>query len=544
MTRNRRKVLALAGGAFATVLLLIAAVYVRVSSSGTPLGLSKDPFVSMKEVPCTVNYGGGRCGVVTAPLDYQGRETGIVRVGFVYYPAAGLFTDKGRVAQLVSGGPGLSMSSYMANPLIAYVTRFKFQSTAILVIDARGVGRSTRLTCPQASENKGADVVINPEVVAACAEEAGSTRVHYNTENAVRDFNLVKRALGIEKIDLVGLSYGTNSAVMYATLFPNEVRSLILDGAFTIKNASPVLAESFAAINRQFAAGCNESKKCTPESATIALDKVVSELRNAPRPLTVPNRGFGDSNSPMLDTGQLAMMTRYLPGSLGDKHYFPLLGAVLDASKGDWQKLERLAVLYNLFFRDPALSASNDGAEYSLAMGRAVDCGELDLAWDPNADIPARKVQFAKTLAEADARNAVKPFKAEEWISSQDPRVGCLFYPAPPRGYEAVKRYAKLDQLPPSLPILIMSGDLDMNAPLESAQSLAAILKSAQFARFRYNEHIVIPANSCGFDMALEFLDELRIEDPSRCQNKGQLSIDIFSIPPIMVKYLAGEPIT
>ncbi len=526
-----------------TASVVAGGIYLRVSSQGEALGSSRDASIVMKEVPCARDYGGGRCGVVIAPLDYKGRDPGTIEVGFIYYPAAGLFSDKSRVAQLVSGGPGFSMSSSLADPLLTGAVRFGFRGTALLAVDARGVGLSTRLLCPKASKDDGPAADLDPVQVAECAAEAGPTRVHYSTENAVQDYERVKRALGIKKIDLLSFSYGTNASVVYATLFPNEIRSMVLDGAYTSEKTSFALKESMQALKRQFADACLVSKQCTPESASAALAKVVAELRMAPRLLTLPKRDFKLPEKAMLDVQQLALMTRFLPGGLDDKHYFPLLGGVLDASKGNWAKLERIATIYALFISDPALNEADGGAGNSSAMSRAVDCLEVDLAWDRYADIPTRKVQFAKTLADADARGDVSPFTSEEWITRQDARVGCLFYPAPPRGYETAKRYAKLDQLPANLPVLIMNGDLDMNTTLESAKSLAALIKSSQFARFRYNEHLIIVGNTCGGLMAAEFLEKLRIANPSRCLNSGKLPLDINNIPPLLEKYLAGESI-
>ncbi len=531
------------GAVILLVSLLGGILYLRLNTTGAALGVSRDKSIVMKEVSCKQNYGGGRCGVVIAPLDYQGRDPGTIEVGFIYYPATNPFADEKQITQLVSGGPGISMSSSLADPLLTGVVRFNFRNTALLAIDARGVGRSTRLLCPNASKGDGPAAGLDPAEVAACAAEAGTSRVHYTTENAVRDYERVKRALGIGKINLMGFSYGTNASLVYATLFPKEVRSLILDGAYTPKDTSPVIKESMDALKRQFAAACATSKECTAESASAALAKVVAELRSAPRVLTLPKRTFKLPETALLDVRQLGSMTRFLPGGLDDKHYFPLLGAVLNAAKGDWAKLERIATIYALFTSDPTLTPGEEGVGDSSAMGRAVDCLEVDLAWDPAADIPTRKAQFAKTLAEADARGDVAPFKAEEWIARQDARMGCLYYPTPPRGFEAAKRYAKLDQLPADLPVLIMNGDLDTNTTLESAREMAALIKSSQFARFRYNEHLIIPANYCGATMAAEFLEKQRIADPSRCINSGKLPLDIHNIPPLLEKYLAGEPL-
>jgi pimeloyl-ACP methyl ester carboxylesterase len=532
------------GAAIVTLAVVVAGatLYLGSGTRGKPLGQSHDVSISMKEVPCVENYAGGRCGTVEVPLDYKGRAENIIEVGFIYYPATNPFADKNRVLQLVSGGPGLSMSGFMSGP-VPRMLRLGFNNTAMLAIDPRGVGRSTRLLCPQTSNGAGQLSELDSKFVERCAIEAGPTRVYYNTENTVRDFERVKRALGIGKIDLFGFSYGTNASVTYATLFPNEVRSIILDGPYAIQDTALLLTDFHAALIRQLAEACKISKECTPQEAMSALGNVTSQLRAAPRPLKLRSRNFPLPPSPKLDNNLLATMTRFLPGSLQGKHYYPLLGAVLAADKGDWSKLEELSELWMLFGLDPALSSKDAGEVNSTALGRAVDCSELDLLWDPSASVDERVVQFENALDASDTKGELAPFKAREWLSGQDIRSGCLRYPTPPKGFEASKRYANMGAFPQAVPVLLLSGELDMNTPLETGQALAATLRNSYFARFRFNEHLVVISNLCGAKMAISFLETLKVDDPNSCLNSGQVALDIHQLPPLMKNYLAGKPL-
>jgi pimeloyl-ACP methyl ester carboxylesterase len=47
------------------------------------------------------------------------------------------------------------------------------------------------------------------------------------------DLEAVRRALGYEKIDVYGASYGATAAQLYLRLYPHAVRTLILDGGWT-----------------------------------------------------------------------------------------------------------------------------------------------------------------------------------------------------------------------------------------------------------------------------------------------------------------------
>ncbi len=534
------------GIGFGVVVLVIALLagilYLRATSAGAELGASRDPSIVMKEEPCKKDYGGGRCGVVIAPLDYQGRDSGTIEVGFIYFPASNPFADEKSVLQIVSGGPGLSMSSFLGGALTGGI-RLGFHNKALLAIDPRGVGRSTRLLCPEASKGTGQASNIDSVKVERCANEVGPTRIHYTTENTVRDFERVKRALGIGKIDLFGFSYGTHASIVYATIFPKEIRSVILDGPYEFKKTSLYLEDFHAALIRQFKAACTESGECTPTQGLSALNNVVAALRDKPRPLALPKRTFKLPENPMLDVKQLAMMTRFLPGSLADKHYYPLLGAVLKADKGVWNELEALAKLWVVFAADPSFSSIDAGEINSDAMSRAVDCSEVDLPWDPSAQIDERIRQYEAGMSASDARGDLLPFKAREWLSGQDIRQGCLRYPAAPKGFEAAKRYAKIDQFPQHVPVLLLAGELDMNTPLESGRAAAKLFKKAYFAQFKYNEHLVFAGNLCGARMAIDFVNTLKVDNPNACLNSGKVPLDIHNLPPLIKDYMAGKPL-
>jgi pimeloyl-ACP methyl ester carboxylesterase len=531
------------GGLALLAAVTAGGIYLRTGSKGDALGNSKDSAVVMKEVPCAKDYGGGRCGVVTAPLDYQGREPENIEVGFIYYPATNPFADLSRVLQLVSGGPGLSMSGFL-DGFLARSIRLRFNDTAILAIDPRGVGRSTRLMCPKTENQANQFSALNPDFVNKCAVEAGPSRVHYNTENTVRDFERVKRALGIGKIDLLGFSYGTNASIVYAENFPNEIRSIILDGPYAMADKELFLNDFHAAFIRQIVAACETSKKCTKVEGLAALEYVTTELRAAPRKVALPKRSYKLPEHATLDNKLLATMTRFMPGSLADKHYFTILGALLDAKKGNWKRLDELAKVWTLFGLDPTLVSEDidKGAITSEALGRAVDCSEVDFYWDPSVDPKLRKIQAEKALDASDVRGDVRPFKVREWLG-QDLRGGCLNYPSHAKGYESPKRYAKINQFPQHVPVLMMIGDLDMNTPLESAAALAKTLNNKFFARFQYNEHLTIINNNCGAGMAVNFLNTLKVENPSKCLTSGDVPLDIYNLSPLIKDYLAGKPI-
>src|SRR5690606_38443263 len=111
----------------------------------------------------------------------------------------------------ITGGPGQSaLDSYVTvSPAFARVNR----SRDIVLVDQRGTGRSNKLQCGTAGLD-GLDAT--PDERRAWLEDCladlpGDPRF-YTTSVAIRDLDAVRDALGYERINLYGVSYGTRVA--------------------------------------------------------------------------------------------------------------------------------------------------------------------------------------------------------------------------------------------------------------------------------------------------------------------------------------------
>jgi pimeloyl-ACP methyl ester carboxylesterase len=63
-----------------------------------------------------------------------------------------------------------------------------------------------------------------------CGAVMGPLLSHISTADTVRDLDALRAAVGEEKITYAGLSYGTVIGQMYANMFPQRVRAMMLDG--------------------------------------------------------------------------------------------------------------------------------------------------------------------------------------------------------------------------------------------------------------------------------------------------------------------------
>ena len=86
------------------------------------------------------------------------------------------------------------------------------------------------------------------------------------TNNAARDLDQIREALGDDQLSYVGFSYGTRLGATYAELFPDRVRALVLDGGV---KPTDDLAEldreqgtGFDKAFENFAAACEADEDC------------------------------------------------------------------------------------------------------------------------------------------------------------------------------------------------------------------------------------------------------------------------------------------
>ena len=110
---------------------------------------------------------------------------------------------------------------------------------ALVFIDQRGTGDSQPLDC-NLSANPGLlqnyfDELFPVEKVRACraALERISDLKLYTTPVAVSDLDEARVALGYDKINLYGISYGSLIALQYLRQYPGNVRALALAGVTT-----------------------------------------------------------------------------------------------------------------------------------------------------------------------------------------------------------------------------------------------------------------------------------------------------------------------
>ena len=165
----------------------------------------------------------------------------------LYYSLYGI----GKPILLLSGGPGVS--AFMVEP-IANILSKNYQS---ILFEQRGTGKS----------------VTNP---------FDSTTI--NLKKAAEDINTIRKKLSINKLTIIGHSFGSALAMYYAINYPNHVDKLILVGPGPLEQG-----RSFANDNRTARATIQEREANTKAYDSIKQNIATSEtiLANRKRYLRV-----------------------------------------------------------------------------------------------------------------------------------------------------------------------------------------------------------------------------------------------------------------
>lgn len=128
---------------------------------------------------------------------------------------------------IFAGGPGQGARRYA--PFVQTAFREVRRRRDIVLIDQRGTGDSNPLRCDFGDPLT--FLADGPIDTAPCLRTLQADPRLYTTEPAMDDVDDVRAALGYERINLWGGSYGTRSALVYARRHPERVRSVVLDGA-------------------------------------------------------------------------------------------------------------------------------------------------------------------------------------------------------------------------------------------------------------------------------------------------------------------------
>lgn len=412
-----------------------------------------------------------QCGHLTVPENPQDPSGRQIELRLAVVPAVSRSPAPDPLFFL-TGGPGQAATeSYLQ--LASAFDRIN-QKREIVLVDQRGTGGSNPLEC-QALDDAGEESdTAYEQFLKTCLENLKADPRFYTTPIAMQDLDRVREALGYEQINLYGLSYGTRAALTYISLYPEHVRTAILDGVVPQDEVlGPGVAPDAQRALDRLLARCQESPACQAAFPDLAgeFSSLQDDLAGQPVEVELEDPISGELVSQKFDRQQFSTAVRLLSYAQETVSLMPLL---FDTAyqRGDFGPL---AAQYRIVAGSLRDSISN-------AMGYSVLCSE---------DFPFIDLQAAEQLAQG-------TYYGDQEI--QNLKKICSIWPAgeiPADFHEPVRS---------DLPVLLLSGENDPVTPPENAERAAQTLSNSLSLVAGGQGHNVI-YRGCLPNLAFDFIE-------------------------------------
>jgi pimeloyl-ACP methyl ester carboxylesterase len=431
--------------------------------------------------------GAAKCAGLTVPVDYAKPDGPTIKLAVDKVPATG----KSKGALVVNpGGPGGSGVDYAAAAVSGYVVSKTVRSSYDVVgFDPRGVQRSAPITCYGdaqmdkylAADPTPDDVAEQKETAAesrafgdACAAKSGNLIKHVSTVEVAKDMDVLRAALGEQKLNYLGKSYGTFIGSTYAGMFPKRVGRFVLDGVvppdITGTQMGLGQAKGFEQATRSYVRDCVAQSNCP---LGTNLDAGMARIREFLKQVDAnPLKVSGQGDVRELTEGWASMG---IAEAMYDKNSWPTLtDAFQGAFNGSGDKLMALA--------DQYAERNSDGTYNGNIMQviNAVNCLDRGSSADL-ATYRKEAVTFAKVAPTWGPMLAWGGLACGEW---------------------PVKATGKPERITAkgSGPILVVGTTRDPATPYEWAQRLAAELANGHLLTYDGDGHTAYKLGSSCVD--------------------------------------------
>jgi pimeloyl-ACP methyl ester carboxylesterase len=274
------------------------------------------PDASLSLAPCQIEDAahftvlGAECGTLQMPENPAAPQGRKIALHIARVPAINRRKSPDPLF-LLAGGPGMAASTMYAGvaPAFARIHR----NRDIVLLDQRGTGESNALNCPFDDDAllRATNAEVEAETHRCLARLSERADVaFYTTSVAVQDLDRVRAALGYERINLYGGSYGTRVAEHYLRRFPDRTRSLILDGVVAPELAlGPAVALDAESALASILARCAHDPSCSERFGDPAATyrALRDALQSHPVPVNFADPTTGEPTH--LDFGPLHLAT-------------------------------------------------------------------------------------------------------------------------------------------------------------------------------------------------------------------------------------------
>jgi pimeloyl-ACP methyl ester carboxylesterase len=436
-----------------------------------------------------------------APVSSQTYEVAMIRIRSS--------SQQDRIGSLLvnpggPGGSGIDLAVYLSfGEALGGLPTAVTDQFDIVGFDPRGVGRSDPIKCisnadqdasfaavpdPVSQADFDSYVTLNKKIATECGQKYGSELPFFSTEQAAKDMDSLRAAVGDPKLSYLGFSYGTLLGATYAQLFPTKIRAMVLDGAVDPKQSyvtsSEVQAKGFERAFSNFAAWC----KKTPADCPIAPDahKAVTDAIAKAAKNPVPGADGRKATPGWIFVAVIS--------SLYTEHDWQTLAtAVANLQQGDAKGIFTLADQY---------AERDSSGHYSnlFDANLAVNCADTDAA--PSVD-EVRKLQgeWRQKYPLFGGSLAVGMLPCTFWPGKRDPYPAGAATGAPP--------------------IVVVGTTGDPATPYENTADLAGMLGVGHVLTWEGEGHTAYPSTTCIVSAVDKYLLNLTVpQEGLRCPPK------------------------
>lgn len=401
------------------------------------------------------------------------------------------------------GGPGLGAAAAASRAGENYWEELR-RERDLVFIDQRGTGDSHSLRCNFIGDRSRVqsyfDDIFSVNQIRACREELEKIAdvKLYTTPIAMDDLDEVREAMGYDRINLYGISYGTHAALEYVRQHADHVRSVVLTGVATPAAKQPLqFARGAQSAMDKLLQDCTADEACHEAFPNLSTEfaAILAEFDKGPVRFELIHPVSKERQPAQMSRGVFVEALRLMLYSWSSSARLPLL--IHHAAQGNWVPFGRAAL--------PVMR----GADYAVSgMYLTVTCSET-VAVITEEDI----VRETSNTFMGDYRTKKHQRACEEW----------------PRGKVPAEYYQPIQS---DVPVLMVSGEFDPATPPQFGRVAAQVLPKSRQILIRNMAHGY--ASDCIRKLSAEFI------------SKGSATeLDIGCVkelpPPKFIKELAEE---
>ncbi len=378
-----------------------------------------------------------------------------------------------------AGGPGQGARDM--GQFVSAAFQEIHENRDVILIDQRGMGSSHPLSCEQPEDDSLSlsdeqVAKLMREVLTECLTELDADVTKYTQDLANQDIHDITVALGYDKVNLYGVSWGTRSALLYVNQFPEQVRTIIMDGVAPLANKVPLYANEDAerAIQALFK-DCQLNSECQSAFPSLEqdFDHVLTAFGESGYEVTMNDANTGKLTTFVITRNAFVNAVRnilYVPD------YSRLIPIIIQQAKvKDFRALSGL------------MAAFGDG-NMALGAQMSVLCSE----------------DFSRITDEAIANETNKGFVGDAFINFF--KNGCSVWPKAP--LPEIYNQA----LTSSVPTLILSGAIDPVTPERWGEKMQELMTNSKHLVAANTGHNVGP-KGCAPDLMTQFVTQGNLDN-------------------------------